>query len=100
MLEKEEKLNELKDVPQRLREHDEEQRLLFEADLKKLECSRSDSMKDLVTETQNEKDRLTKAIQFYQANLRTVTQNRDDLKQQYEYLKDQITKMTNTADHL
>jgi len=97
---KQEALNELKEIPEQLRLEEEENNLKFIQNRKELENYHDDNMQELIDKTQNEKDTLTKAIKMEQSNLRAITQKRDELKQKYEWLKDQITKLTVTNDLL
>eukprot|EP01083_Nonionella_stella_P022017 60880_1 len=98
---KEEELNELKHVPEQLTKEEEENRRMFAIKMANVESEENqNNMNQKISKTQKEKNTLTKAIKFEQANLRSITQKRDELKQKYEWLKNQITKLTNTNDLL
>lgn len=97
---KENKLNELKVIPEQLKAKDEENNRLFLQRMKDLENNADNDMPQIIQKTQKEKETLTKAIKMEQANLRAITQKREELKKQYEWLKDQITKGRTTGDLL
>ena len=97
---KEDKLNELKVIPEQLKTKEEENNRIFLQKMKDLENSADTNMQEIIQKTQKEKETLTKAIKMEQANLRSITQKREELKKQYEWLKDQITKGRTTGDLL
>ena len=97
---KQETLDELKDIPEQLRVKDEENNKRFIQKMQDLENEADDNMQEIITKTQKEKETLTQAIKLEQANLRSITQKRDELKRQYNAIKDQITKVTTTGDLL
>merc|ERR1712228_393417 len=96
---KEKMLNELQEIPQRLKE-EEENNEKFMQTIKRLETEIDNNTQEIIEKTKKEKETLTKAIKLEQSNLRSITQKRDELKNQYEWLKDQITKLTNTNELL
>ena len=97
---KEKTLSELQEIPQRLKEEEERNNLEFMQTIKKLETESDDNTKEIIDKTMKEKQTLTKAIKLEQSNLRAITQKRDELKNQYEWLKEQITKLINTNELL
>lgn len=97
---KQDTLNELKDIPEKLKLKEEENNKLFIEKMKNLENAADDNMQEIILKTQKEKETLTKAIKMEQANLRSITQKRDELRKQYDWLKDEMTKLTNTGDLL
>ena len=97
---KEQALEKVKDAPDQLKEEEVRQNEEFEREMKKLEGSTNDNMQRIILKTRKEKETLTTAIKLEQSNLRAITEKREQLKGQYEWLKDQITKMTDTNDLL
>merc|ERR1712150_201538 len=97
---KEQALEEVKVAPEQLAAEEMRQNEEFEIEIKKLEGSSNDNMQRIILKTRKEKETLTTAIKLEQSNLRAITEKREQLKGQYEWLKDQITKMTETNDLL
>eukprot|EP00484_Ammonia_sp_Unknown_P020783 CAMPEP_0197026620 /NCGR_PEP_ID=MMETSP1384-20130603/6669_1 /TAXON_ID=29189 /ORGANISM="Ammonia sp." /LENGTH=484 /DNA_ID=CAMNT_0042455319 /DNA_START=21 /DNA_END=1475 /DNA_ORIENTATION=+ len=97
---KQQSLNELTQIPEQLRVKEEEENKLFQQRMRDLENAADDNTQEIIEKTQKEKETLTKAIKLEQANLRSITEKRDQLRMQYERLKDQITKLTQTGDLL
>lgn len=93
-------LKEAQDAPERLKEEERRQNAEFEVEMKKLEGTNNDNMQRIILKTRKEKETLTTAIKLEQSNLRAITEKREQLKAQYEWLKDRITKMTETDDLL
>ncbi len=97
---KEQALKTVQDAPQRLKEEEMRQSQLFEREMKKVEGANNDNLQRIILKTRAEKETLATAIKLEQSNLRAITEKREGLKAQYEWLKKQITKMTNTDDLL
>ena len=92
---KEQALDKVQGAPQRLKEEELLQNEGFEREMKKVEGSNNDNLQRIILKTRAEKETLATAIKLEQSNLRAITEKRGELKAQYEWLKEQITKMTN-----